>query len=101
LPQDSEQRPLDLATLRTLETRRFSVPMWYHDFDGIYWSDGRTLDAEGGDYQVIENVRVVDKASRQVRLRAITRIADRALNSTPGSIAASQTWLSRPLREMA
>ncbi|HHY7627987.1 TPA: DUF2586 family protein, partial [Escherichia coli] len=27
--------------------------------------------------------------------------ADRALNSTPGSIAASQTYFSRTLREMA
>lgn len=101
IPQDGKKQPLELATLRSLESKRFSVPMWYHDFDGIYWSDGRTLDVEGGDYQVIENVRVVDKVSRRVRLLAITRIADRALNSTPGSIAASQTCFSRPLREMA
>ncbi|EGB2981787.1 TPA: DUF2586 family protein [Escherichia coli] len=101
IPQDGKKQPLELATLRSLEGKRFSVPMWYHDFDGLYWSDGRTLDVEGGDYQVIENVRVVDKVSRRVRLRAIARLADRALNSTPGSIAASQTYFSRTLREMA
>lgn len=67
----------------------------------IYWADGRTLDVEGGDYQVIENVRVVDKASRRVRLRAIPKIADRSLNSTPGSIAAHETYFGKPLREMA
>lgn len=101
LPVDGTGVTLDLAILQSLQTNRYSVPMWYHDFDGIYWSDGRTLDVEGGDYQTIENVRIVDKASRRVRLRAIPKIADRSLNSTPGSIAAHVTYFGKPLREMA
>lgn len=101
LPVDGTGVEIDLAVLQALEVKRFSVPMWYHDFDGIYWSDGRTLDAEGGDYQTIENVRIVDKASRKVRLRAIPKIADRSLNSTPGSIAAHVTYFGKPLREMS
>lgn len=101
LPVDGTGVEIDLSVLQSLEVSRFSVPMWYHDFDGIYWSDGRTLDVEGGDYQTIENVRIVDKASRRVRLRAIPKIADRSLNSTPGSIAAHQTYFGKPLREMA
>lgn len=101
LPLDGTGAEIDLAVLQALEANRFSVPMWYHDFDGIYWSDGRTLDVEGGDYQTIENVRIVDKASRKVRLRAIPKIADRSLNSTPGSIAAHITYFGKPLREMA
>ncbi|MBS3046815.1 DUF2586 domain-containing protein [Enterobacter mori] len=101
LPKDGTGAELDLAVLQSLQASRYSVPMWYHDYDGIYWSDGRTLDVEGGDYQVIENVRVVDKASRRVRLRAIPKIADRSLNSTPGSIAAHETYFGKPLREMA
>lgn len=101
LPKDGAGAELDLAVLQSLQASRYSVPMWYHDYDGIYWSDGRTLDVEGGDYQVIENVRVVDKASRRVRLRAIPKIADRSLNSTPGSIAAHETYFGKPLREMA
>ncbi|HDC4522067.1 DUF2586 domain-containing protein [Enterobacter ludwigii] len=101
LPKDGTGAELDLAVLQSLQANRYSVPMWYHDYDGIYWSDGRTLDVEGGDYQVIENVRVVDKASRRVRLRAIPKIADRSLNSTPGSIAAHQTYFGKPLREMS
>lgn len=101
LPKDGTGQEIDLAVLQGLQANRYSVPMWYHDYDGIYWSDGRTLDVEGGDYQVIENVRVVDKASRRVRLRAIPKIADRSLNSTPGSIAAHQTYFGKPLREMA
>lgn len=101
LPVDGTGAEIDLSVLQSLEVSRFSVPMWYHDFDGIYWSDGRTLDVEGGDYQTIENVRIVDKASRWVRLRAIPKIADRSLNSTPGSIAAHQTYFGKPLREMA
>lgn len=101
LPKDGTGVEIDLAVLQALEANRFSVPMWYHDFDGIYWSDGRTLDVEGGDYQTIENVRIVDKASRKVRLRAIPKIADRSLNSTPGSIAAHVTYFGKPLRDMA
>jgi len=101
LPVDGTGVEIDLAVLQALEAKRYSVPMWYHDFDGIYWSDGRTLDVEGGDYQTIENVRIVDKASRKVRLRAIPKIADRSLNSTPGSIAAHETYFGKPLREMA
>ncbi|EAR9427675.1 DUF2586 family protein [Salmonella enterica] len=101
LPVDGTGAEIDLAVLQSLQANRYSVPMWYHDYDGIYWADGRTLDVEGGDYQVIENVRVVDKASRRVRLRAIPKIADRSLNSTPGSIAAHETYFGKPLREMA
>lgn len=101
LPVDGTDVEIDLAVLQALEIKRYSVPMWYHDFAGIYWSDGRTLDVEGGDYQTIENVRIVDKASRKVRLRAIPKIADRSLNSTLGSIAANETYFGKPLREMA
>ncbi|MCV5116807.1 DUF2586 domain-containing protein, partial [Escherichia coli] len=99
LPVDGTGAEIDLSVLQSLQVNRYSVPMWYHDYDGIYWADGRTLDVEGGDYQVIENVRVVDKASRRVRLRAIPKIADRSLNSTPGSIAAHETYFGKPLRE--
>ena len=101
LPVDGEDKSLELATLQALEALRYSVPMWYPDYDGFYWSDGRTLDVEGGDYQVIEYLRVVDKAARRVRLLAIAKIADRSLNSTPSSIAAHQLYFARPLREMA
>lgn len=101
LPVDGTGEVLELATLQALEAQRFSVPMWYPDYDGFYWSDGRTLDVEGGDYQSIETLRVADKAARRVRLLAISKIGDRSLNSTPGSIAAHQTLFARPLREMS
>lgn len=101
LPLDGTGRTVEVATLQALEAKRFSVPMWYPDYAGFYWSDGRTLDVEGGDYQTIETVRIVDKAARRVRLLAIAKIADRSLNSTPGSIAAHQTYFSKPLREMS
>lgn len=100
-PVDGKGVALDLATLQALETLRYSVPMWYPDYDGMYWADGRTLDVEGGDYQVIEYLRIVDKAARRIRLQAIAKIADRSLNSTPGSIAAHKTYFSKVLREMA
>lgn len=100
-PVDGKGVTLDLATLQALETLRYSVPMWYPDYDGMYWADGRTLDVEGGDYQVIEYLRIVDKAARRIRLQAIAKVADRSLNSTPGSIAAHKTYFSKVLREMA
>ncbi|HEJ9057274.1 TPA: DUF2586 family protein [Serratia fonticola] len=100
-PVDKDGVEITLAELQTLNSNRFSVPMWYPDFDGMYWADGLTLDVEGGDYQVIEYVRTVDKAARRVRLQAITKIGDRSLNSTPGSIAANQTFFGRVLREMS
>ncbi|MDI6434303.1 DUF2586 domain-containing protein [Cronobacter turicensis] len=101
MPVDGTGAVLELATLRALEAQRYSVPMWYPDYDGIYWADGRTLDVEGGDYQSIETLRIADKAARRVRLLAIGKIADRSLNSTPGSIAAHQSLFARPLREMS
>jgi len=99
-PKDKDGVELPLATLQTLEQNRFSVPMWYPDYDGIYWADGRTLDAEGGDYQVIENLRVAYKVARRMRVRAIARIGDRSFNSTPGSTAAI-LYFGKDLREMA
>lgn len=101
LPVDGIGSALTLATLQALEAQRFSVPMWYPDYDGYYWSDGRTLDVEGGDYQAIENLRIVDKVARRVRLQAIAKIADRGLNSTPGSIATHQAYFAKTLREMS
>ncbi|WP_237387937.1 DUF2586 domain-containing protein [Xenorhabdus sp. Sc-CR9] len=100
-PLDGTGKPVDLATLQALEKLRFSVPMWYPDYDGMYWSDGRTLDVESGDYQSIENLRVVDKVARRVRLQAIAKIANRTLNSTPASIATHQAYFARTLREMS
>ncbi|MBL0576957.1 DUF2586 family protein [Aeromonas caviae] len=100
-PVDKAGITLPLATLQTLEQNRYSVPMWYPDYDGTYWADGRTLDAEGGDYQVIENLRVAYKVARRMRLRAIARIGDRSFNSTPGSTAAAIMYFGKDLREMA
>lgn len=101
LPVDGTGEEIDLATLQALEKLRYSVPMWYPDYDGFYWADGRTLDVEGGDYQVIEYQRIADKVARRVRLIAISRIADRSMNTTPGSIAATQQSFSKPLRDMS
>ncbi|QBY41988.1 DUF2586 domain-containing protein [Arsenophonus nasoniae] len=100
-PKDSEGVNIDLATLQALEKMRFSVPMWYPDYDGLYWSEGRTLSVEGGDFQAIENLRIVDKVARRVRLQAIAKIGDRSLNSTPNSIESHKSYFSRTMREMA
>jgi len=101
LPLDGAGEVLELATLQALEMQRYSVPMWYPDYDGFYWADGRTLDVEGGDYQSIETLRIADKAARRIRLLAIGKIGDRSLNSTPGSVEAHQSLFMKPLREMS
>ena len=76
----------------------FSV-QWYPDYSGTYWADGTVLDVPGGDYQVIENVRVIQKCMRQVYPLAVARIANRQFNSTPASIAQNKTYFMRPLRK--
>ncbi|MGO2349344.1 DUF2586 domain-containing protein [Pseudoalteromonas nigrifaciens] len=100
-PVDSTGEPLSLATLETLANARMSVPQWYSDFEGTYWSDAQTLDAAGGDYQYLEHLRPVHKASREVRVLAIRRVANRALNSTPNSIELNKAYFMRPLRAMS
>lgn len=100
-PQDSDKRELDIATIKALNMARFSVPTWYPDYEGYYWADGVTLDVDGGDYQAIEYLRVADEMARQVRLLAISKIADRSLNSTPVSIAAHQQLFAKPMRDGA
>lgn len=101
LPQDMNGADLTTATLQTLEANRFSVPMWWPDYDGIYWADGRMLDVEGGDYQVVEYCRVMDKVSRKMRIRGIARIGDRSLNSTPYSQASAKKYFLRDMRGMS
>ncbi|HEP0305466.1 TPA: DUF2586 family protein [Providencia rettgeri] len=101
LPCDKLGIEITLAQLQTLHDLRYSVPMWYPDYEGFYWSDGNTLEVKGGDYPVIEYLRIVDKAARQIRLRAIAKIGDRSMNSTPASMAAHQLYFSAPLREMS
>ncbi|MFT6986891.1 MAG: hypothetical protein ACJAT7_002741 [Psychromonas sp.] len=101
LAVDSAGAALSMANLKALEAARYSVPMSYPDYPGQYWTTGRTLDVPGGDFQDIRHIRVAMKAARKVRIRAIARIADRELNSTPGSMAAAKLYFTQDLRAMA
>ena len=101
LMTDKGGNTIDLATLKELEKNRLSVPMWYPDIDGMYWTTGRTLDVEGGDYQNVRHLRVVLKAARKLRVRAIMRLGDREFNSTPGSTAAAKQYFMQDLRVMS
>lgn len=100
-PVDSAGRALSGATLATLDDARLSCIQRYTDYPGTYWSDLNLLDVPAGDFQVVENLRVMDKAARAVRILAIARVANRSFNNTPPSIAANKTYFSRPLREMS
>ncbi|MGF0034837.1 DUF2586 domain-containing protein [Victivallis vadensis] len=98
-PVDSAGAPLTMTTIEALAGKRFCVAQWYAGYTGVYWADMVTLAPEGSDYNVYENLRVVDYCARRVRSLAIGRIADRRLNSTNQSISANQTYFMRPLRE--
>jgi hypothetical protein len=87
--------------LATLDENRLSCPQGYTDYPGMFWGDCNLLDEPGGDYQVIENLRVIDKAARAVRILAIKRIGNRALNDSSVSKAANKTYFMRPLRAMS
>lgn len=100
-PSDMDGNGLTMAHLAQLDAARFSVPQWYPDYPGTYWGDGNMLDIPGGDYQVVENLRVVQKAMRRVYPLAVARIGDRRLNSTPPSLAENKAYFMRPLRAMA
>lgn len=100
-PVDMNGVAYDMTQVTALEAERFTCVQWYEDFDGYYFTDGNTLEAAGGDYAVIEYLRVVDKAARQVRIKAIQRIADRKLNNTKKSIASHKSYFAGPLRAMS
>jgi len=101
VPQDKDGVPLDRSVRIELDKSRFSVSQTYTDYPGVYWGDGNLLDAPGSDYQVIEYLRIVDKAARQVRPLLIRRVADRRLNNSPNSMATNKTFFMTPLRAMA
>ncbi|EPU5386421.1 DUF2586 domain-containing protein [Vibrio parahaemolyticus] len=101
MPVDSAGKPLEMSTIAALAEVRYSLPQWYADMEGTYWTDGSTLEAKGGDYQFLEYVRPVHKLNRRVRIKAIRRIADRILNSTPPSIELNRTYFSKDMRDMS
>lgn len=100
-PVDKEKIPLPSSTLTELDKMRLSVPQNYPDYPGMFWGDANMLDAPGSDYTVVENLRITDKAARRVRILLIQMVADRKVNNTPNSMAATKLKLMRPLREMS
>lgn len=101
LPKDMGNIIYNNAHAQALNDQRFSVPAFYADYEGVYWSDGQMLDVTTGDYTVVENLRVVDKAARAVRLVLIGLVGDRRFNSLPVGEAWAISKLMRPLREMS
>ncbi len=101
-PVDKDGKSLTLATLTALHnTARLTVPFWFTDVQGIFWTDCLTLDAVGGDFQLVQHRRVVDKASRAIRLLTINEIGNRQFNQTETSIKLYQGIFEKPLRDMS
>ncbi|PMN68409.1 DUF2586 domain-containing protein [Enterovibrio norvegicus] len=101
MPVDSAGKPLEMSTITTLADARLSLPQWYADYEGVYWTNAMTLEAKGGDYQFIEYVRPVHKLNRRIRIKAIRRIGDKILNSTPESMAFNKTYFMSDMRVMS
>ncbi|MFT7680633.1 MAG: hypothetical protein ACI935_000064 [Moritella dasanensis] len=101
MPVDSADAPLEMSTIVVLANARYSLPQWYADLEGIYWTDACTLEAKGGDYQFLEYVRPVHKLNRKVRIKSIRRVADRILNSTPPSIELNRAYFRKDMRDMS
>ncbi|MFJ2365924.1 DUF2586 domain-containing protein [Pseudomonas sp. NPDC087697] len=101
IPIDKDKVPLPSSIRAELDKARFSVSQTYPDYQGVYWADGNMLDTPGSDFQVIEYLRITDKAARQIRPLLIRRVADRRLNNTPNSMAVNTNQLMAPLRRMA
>jgi hypothetical protein len=100
-PMDNDNVPLQTATSAVLDAARLSVPQTYAGYPGMYWADANMLVAPGSDADVIEHLRVLDKAARRVRVLLIQRIGDRRLNSSSASMEVNRTALMAPLRQMA
>jgi hypothetical protein len=101
VPKDKDGVPLPSAIRSELDKARFSVSQTYPDYPGVFWGDGNMLDAPASDFQVVEYLRLADKAARQVRPLLIQRVGDRRLNNTANSMAAAVSALMKPLRAMA
>lgn len=101
VPVDKEGVPLPSAIRSELDKARLSVSQTYPDYPGVFWGDGNMLDAPASDFQVVEYLRLADKAARQVRPLLIRRVGDRRLNNTPNSMAAAISAFMKPLRQMA
>lgn len=101
VPIDGDKLPLPSAVRSELDRARLSVSQTYPDYQGVYWGDGNLLDTPGSDFQVVEYLRITDKAARLVRVLLIRRVADRRLNNTPNSMAVNTNQLMAPLRAMA
>jgi hypothetical protein len=101
VPKDKDGVPLPSAIRSELDKARFSVSQTYADYPGVFWGDGNMLDAPASDFQVVEYLRLADKAARQVRPLLIRRVGDRRLNNTPNSMAAAASAFMKPLRVMA
>lgn len=100
-PTDKDNIPLQSATAAVLDAARLSVTQTYAGYPGVYWADANLLAAPGADVQVIEYLRVLDKAARRVRVLLIQRVGDRRLNSSAASMEVNRTALTAPLRAMA
>ena len=100
-PVDKAGITLPLATLQTLEQNRYSVPMWFPDYDGTYWADGRHPGRRGrrlpGDRKPAGGLQGSSPdapAGHRPHRGPLVQLH-------PGSTAAAIMYFGKDLREMA
>jgi hypothetical protein len=98
---DDTLAPLAISHLDDLDTARYSVFQWYAGREGIYFADGNLLVTAGTVLNVVEWLRVLDKAERRIRVVASADVANDLVQNTPAGNAAFAERLSGPLRTMA
>lgn len=95
------QAGLTGSVLKDIANARCVVPFSFANFEGVYWSKSITLDAAGGDYQALENLRVIKKIARNIRIKGIYNIGNREFNDSAESIDKNQTDFMDVLKDMA
>lgn len=100
LPKDTDDIYYNNAHAQALNNARYSVPQLYHGYEGVYWSDGTTLDQDTGDYAVIENLRVVNKTARRIYKKAVTLIGNRAFNASFMGMQWAKNQLASAIHDM-
>lgn len=78
------------ASLNTLNDKGYIFPRAFTGLTGFYWNDSHTATAADSDYAYIENVRVIQKAARRIRIKLLPDVASPLLvDQTSGKLDVS------------
>lgn len=92
-------RSLDTALIESLDTARYIFFRTFSGLAGSYVNDSHTMDAATSDYSMIENVRTMDKAVRNIRTYVLPELGGSLyIDSDTGKL---QTYTVKHLETVA